>query len=135
VRRVNEEPHRARLTDIIGPQCWWNDPSMGVAYGSNERKISAFTAAALLLSSLSLGGCATSTAGSSLMDASAEAAPAPLKTSVYPLVEDLPPKREKPAMTSDEQLKLQKELIAARDRQAPDGKARAHAAPAQPVKP
>jgi hypothetical protein len=106
---------------------------MGIAYGSNERKISALTAAALLLSSLSLGGCATSTAGSSLMDARAEAAPP--KTSVYPLVEDLPPKREKPAMTPDEQLKLQKELIAARDRQAPDGKARAHAAPAQPVKP
>jgi hypothetical protein len=31
--------------------------------------------------------------------------------------------------------KLQKELIAARDRQAPAGKARAPAAPAQPVKP
>jgi len=28
----------------------------------------------------------------------------------------LPPKREKPAMTADERLKLQKELIAARDR-------------------
>jgi hypothetical protein len=104
---------------------------MGIAYVSNERKISALTAAALLLSSLSLGGCATSTA--SLMDARAEAAPP--KTSVYPLVEDLPPKREKPAMTPDERLKLQKELIAARDRQAPDGKARAHAAPAQPMKP
>jgi hypothetical protein len=38
-------------------------------------------------------------------------------------------------MTPDEQLKLQKELIAARDRQAPAGKARAPAAPAQPVKP
>jgi hypothetical protein len=70
---------------------------MGVAYASNERKITAFAAAALLLSSLSLGGCATSTAGSSLMDARAEA-PAPPKASVYLPVEDLPPKREKPAM-------------------------------------
>ena len=110
-------------------------PSMGVAYVSNERKITALAAAALLLSSLSLGGCATSTAGSSLIDARAEAAPAPPNTSVYPLLGDLPPKREKPAMTPDEQLKLQKELIAARDRQAPAGKARAPAAPAQPVKP
>ena len=108
-------------------------PSMGVAYVSNERKISAFAAAALLLSSLSLGGCATSTGGSSLMDARAEA-PAPPKTSVYLPVEDLPPKREKPAMTPDERLKLQKELIAARDRQAPDGKARGGAARAQPMK-
>jgi hypothetical protein len=95
--------------------------SMDVAYVSNERKITALAAGTLLLSSLSLGGCATSTAGSSLMDARAEAA-AP-NTSVYPLVGDLPPKREKPAMTPDERLKLQKELIAARDRQA------------QPVKP
>jgi hypothetical protein len=109
-------------------------PSMDIAYVSNERKISAFATAALLLSSLSLGGCATSTAGSSVMDARAEA-PAPPKTSVYPLVEDLPPKREKPAMTLDERLKLQKELIAARERQAPGAKARAGVARAQPVKP
>jgi hypothetical protein len=100
-------------------------PSMGFAYVSNERKITALAAGALLLSSLSLGGCATSTAGSSLMDGRAEAAPAPPNTSVYPLIGDLPPKREKPAMTPDERLKLQKELIAARDRQAPAGKARA----------
>ena len=109
-------------------------PSMGIAHVSNERKISAFAVAALLLSSLSLGGCATSTAGSSLMDSRAEA-PAPRKTSVYPPVEDLPAKREKPAMTPDERLKLQKELIAARDRQASDGKARGGAKRAQPVKP
>jgi hypothetical protein len=109
-------------------------PSMDIAYVSNERKISAFAAAALLLSSLSLGGCATSTAGSSLMDARAEA-PAPPKASVYLPVEDLPPKREKPAMTPDERLKLQKELIAARDRQTSEGKARGGAARAQPKKP
>ena len=100
---------------------------MGVAYVSNERKISAFAAAALLLSSLSLGGCMTSTAGSSLMDARAEA-PAPPKTSVYLPVEDLPPKRAMPALTADERLKLEKELIAVRDRQASDGKARGGAA-------
>jgi len=67
------------------------------------------------------------------IDARAEAAPP--KASVYPLVGDLPPKREKPAMTPDERLKRQKELIAARDSQAPDGKARGGAARAQPMKP
>jgi hypothetical protein len=72
----------------------------------------ALAAAALLLYCLSLGGCATST-GSSLMDARAES-PARSKTSGYLALEDLPPKREKPAMTADERLKLQKELIAAR---------------------
>jgi hypothetical protein len=38
---------------------------------------------------------------------------------VYPPLEDLAPKRAAPAMTADERLKLTKELIAARDRQAP----------------
>ena len=90
---------------------------------SKDGKVTAPVAAALLLSSLSLGGCTTSTAGSSLMDARAEA-PALPKASVYLPVEDLPPKREKPAMTADERSKLQKELIAVRDRQASDGKAR-----------
>ena len=95
---------------------------MGIAYVSKARKISAFAATALLLSSLSLGGCATSTTGS-VMDARAEA-PAPPKTSAYLPVEDLPPKREKAAMTPEERLKLQKELIAARDRQTSGGKAK-----------
>lgn len=84
--------------------------------------------------SISLGGCATSAAGSSLMDARAEAS-APPKTSGYLPAEDLPPKREKPAMTPDERSKLQKELIAARDRQAAAAKARGGAARAEPVKP
>jgi hypothetical protein len=106
----------------------------GFEHLSNKRKISALAAAVLLMSSLSLGGCATSTIGSSLMDARAEAA-APSKRSVYPLVGDLPPKREEPAMTPDERLKLQKELIAARDRQPPVANASAPAAPPQSVKP
>jgi hypothetical protein len=55
-----------------------------------------------------------------IMDARAEA-PAPSKTSSYPAVEDLPPKRE--IMAADEQLKLKKELSAARDRQAASVKA------------
>jgi hypothetical protein len=101
---------------------------------SKDGKVIALAAAALLLSSLSLNGCTTSTAGSSLMDARAEA-PALPKTSVYLPVEDLPPKREKPAMTADERSKLQKELIAARDRQASVGKARGGAARPQPIKP
>jgi hypothetical protein len=81
---------------------------------SMYRRTTSLAPAPLLRLGLSLGGCATSTAGSSLMDARAEV-PAPPKTSVYLPVEDLPPKREKPPMTP-ERLKLQKELIAARDR-------------------
>jgi hypothetical protein len=92
---------------------------------SKDGKVTALVAAALLLSSLSLGGCTTSPAGSSLMDARAEA-PALPKTGVYLPVEDLPPKREKPAMTIDERSKLEKELLAARE--ASDRKARGGAA-------
>jgi hypothetical protein len=98
---------------------------MGIAYV--DERIPALAAGALLLLSLSLGGCATSTAGSSLMDARAEA-PAPRKTNVYLPVEDLPPNREKPAMTADERAKLLKELTAARDRQTSQVKAREGAA-------
>jgi len=104
---------------------------MGIAY--LYRQITALAAGTLLLLSLSLGGCVTSTAGSSPMDARAEAPVSP-KTSVYLPVEDLPPKREMSPMTSDERMKLQKELIAARDRQLAAAKAQG-AASAEPVKP
>lgn len=105
---------------------------MGIAFV--DKQMTALAAGALLLLSLSLGGCATSTAGSSLMDARAEA-PAPPKTSAYLPVEDLPPERETRAMTPDERSKLRKELIAARDRQAAAAKARQGAVRAEPIKP
>jgi hypothetical protein len=101
---------------------------------SKEGRTTSLAATALLLSGLSLGGCAISTASSSLMDARAEAGALP-KTSDYLPVEDLPPKREKPAMTADERSKLQKELIAVRDRQTSDVKARGGAARPKPIKP
>src|ERR1700692_2035993 len=88
---------------------------MGIAYV--YKQIRALAVGAPLLLSVSLAGCATSTAGSSLMDARAEA-PMPPKTSAYLPVEDLPPPREMSVMTPDERSKLKKELIAARDRQA-----------------
>jgi hypothetical protein len=87
---------------------------------------------AALLSAFSLGGCATSTAGSSRMDAHAEA-PAPAKKGTYLPVQDLPPAREEAPMTVDERAKLQKELTAARDRQ--QVKPKEGAASPKPVKP
>ena len=102
---------------------------------SKDGKITARAAAALLLLSVSLGGCATSTTGSSLMDARAEAPARPKEADGYLAVHDLPPKREKPIMTADERLKLQNELTAARDRQASAGKAKGSAARAQPTTP
>jgi hypothetical protein len=102
---------------------------MSIAYVNGQ--VTALALRPVLLLPLSLGGCATSTAGSSLMDARAEA-PASPKTSGYPRVEDLPPQRE--IMTADEQSKFKKELTAARDRQAASVKAQGGAAPAKPMK-
>jgi hypothetical protein len=107
---------------------------MGVAYVSNERKTRALAVGALLLASLSLGGCATSTAGSSLMDARAEAPAAP-KPGAYPPLGNPPSDRDKPAMTPDERSKLKQELIVARDRQAAIAKAQGGLAPLEPAKP
>jgi len=100
---------------------------MGIAYVNGQ--VTALAVRAVLFSCLSLGGCASSS--SSLMDARAEA-PSPQQK--YLPVED-PPKREKPAMTADEQAKLKKELTAARDRQAASAKGQGSAAPAKPMKP
>jgi hypothetical protein len=101
---------------------------MGIAYVYVRR--ARVAAGMILLLSLSLGGCATSTTGSSLMDARAEA-PMPSKANGYLPVEDLPPPREMPVMTPDERSKLKKELLAARDRQAVAAKAQG----AEPAKP
>lgn len=99
---------------------------MGVACALNERSV-AVVAGALLLTSLSLGGCATSPAGSSVMDARAEA-PAP-KTSAYAPLGDPPLSRANRAMTSNERTKLKQELLAARDHQAATAKGQTHPAP------
>jgi hypothetical protein len=129
--RVGRNRVGPRLMVIVGPPMLVEPACMGIAYV--DKPITALAAGALLLS-LSLGGCATSTAGSSLMDAQAEA-PAPPKPSAYPPLEDLPPKRDMPAMTTDERLKLTKELIAARERQAAAAaKARGDTAQAEPMK-
>jgi hypothetical protein len=96
---------------------------------SQDRRFTVLAAGAGL-SVLSLGACVTSTA----MDARAEV-PGPPRATGYPAVEDVPPRPEKPAMTTDEQSKLKKELNAARDRQAPKSKAKGGAARPEPVKP
>lgn len=92
---------------------------MGVAHFN--RPLASLAEAAILLLIFLLAGCATSTAGSSPMSARAEIPAPPPATSGYPAVEDLPSMRR--MMTADEQAKLKKELIAARDHQASSAKA------------
>jgi hypothetical protein len=89
------------------------------------------TSAAITLSVVLLGACLISAP----TNAQAEE-PGHVRAPGYPAVEDVPPRPEKPAMTTDEQLKLKKDLAAARDRQAPKGKSSGTgAARAEPVKP
>jgi hypothetical protein len=47
----------------------------------------------------------------------------PVTPYVYPAVHDMPPAREAPAMTEEQQVKLEKDLEAARDRQEKGEKA------------
>jgi hypothetical protein len=83
---------------------------MDIAYVNGQTR--ALATGTLLLLTLSLGGCATSTADSTVVDARAEA-PSSRKTSGYPSLEVLPPSE---VITADKRLKLEKELTAARDR-------------------
>jgi hypothetical protein len=83
--------------------------------GTNRR---GWIAAALLMLALPLGGCATSIADIPLIGVPSDAPTRPKEAGAYPAIHDLPADREQSAMEPSEQVKMQKELIAARDRQA-----------------
>jgi hypothetical protein len=77
-----------------------------------------WTMAALVMLALSLGGCATSIADLPLVGLPADSPERPKEPAGYLPVHDLPPPRDQSAMDAGEQAKVEKELIAARDRQA-----------------
>jgi hypothetical protein len=77
-----------------------------------------WTMAALALLALALGGCATSVADLPLVGVPSDAPARPQEPPAYPAVHDLPAPREQNAMDLSEQAKIQKELVAARDRQS-----------------
>lgn len=83
-----------------------------------DRHIMAATAAALLLSALALGGCATSIADMPLVGTPADAPARPKEAGVYLPVHDLPPDRDQAAMGPAQQAQALRELAAARDQQA-----------------
>ena len=78
----------------------------------------ALALAALLISALALGSCSTSIADLPLVGTPADAPARPKETGSYLPVHDLPPDREQAAMAPAERDKIQRELAAARDRQA-----------------
>ena len=73
---------------------------------------------ALLLAGVALGGCSSSIADMPLLGTPADAPARPKEAGGYLPVHDLPPDREEAALPPAEQAKIEKELIAARDRQA-----------------
>jgi len=83
-----------------------------------NRQTRALAVAALLLSTLALGGCATSIADMPLVGTPADAPARPKEAGGYLPVHDLPPNRDQAALPPAEQAKIQAELAAARDRQA-----------------
>jgi hypothetical protein len=83
-----------------------------------DRKTSAIVVGVLLLSALTLGGCATSIADLPLVGTPADAPARPKEAGAYLPVHDLPPDRDEAAIPPAEQAKIQRELLAARDRQA-----------------
>jgi hypothetical protein len=85
---------------------------------SVDRTTSVLAAGVLLLSALTLGGCATSIADMPLVGTPADAPARPKEAGSYLPVHDLPPDREEAAMPPAERAKIQAELLAARDRQA-----------------
>jgi hypothetical protein len=88
----------------------------GLMSDSGNRK--AWTLAALVIAGLALGGCATSIADIPLVGVPADAPARPKEVGAYPAVHDLPAAREQEAMDPTQQAKIEKELVAARDRQA-----------------
>ena len=76
----------------------------------------AWAGAALLLVTLSLGGCSTSIADLPLGGSSSDTRPK--EAGAYMPVNQLPPARDEAAMDPAERAKIRNELVAARDRQA-----------------
>ena len=81
----------------------------------------AVAGAALLLACFAMGGCSTSIGDIPLGTASSTDA-RPKDSSGYLPVNDRPPSRDEAALDQAERDKLQKELVAARDRQASTSK-------------
>jgi hypothetical protein len=85
---------------------------------SGHLKTRALASSALLLLALALGGCSSSIADLPLIGTPADLPARPKEAGGYLPVHDLPPDRDEAALKPAEQAKIEKELIAARDRQA-----------------
>src|SRR4030081_907079 len=83
-----------------------------------DRTKRALALGALLMAAFALAGCSTSIADLPLVGTPADAPARPKAAGTYLPVHDLPPDRDEAAMAPAERDKMQRELAAARDRQA-----------------
>jgi len=83
-----------------------------------DRTIRLLAIGALFASGLAVGGCSTMIADLPAVGLPNDAPQRPKEAGGYLPVHDLPPERDEAAMKPAEQDKIEKELIAARDRQA-----------------
>ena len=82
------------------------------------RALGALLVSALAFSALTLGGCSISIADLPLGGTPADAPPRPKDTGGYLPINQRPPDREEEVMDAAERARIQRELIAARERQA-----------------
>jgi hypothetical protein len=75
-------------------------------------------AGALVSTALVLSGCSSTIADMPSLSTPSDAPSAPREAGPYLPVNDLPPEREAAAISPEERAKIEKELLAARDRQA-----------------
>jgi hypothetical protein len=85
---------------------------------SAGRHRKAFALGALFVAALALAGCSTTIADMPGVGPPADAPARPQEAGAYPPVNDLPPDRDQAVLDPTQRDKIEKELIAARDRQA-----------------
>jgi hypothetical protein len=83
-----------------------------------DRTMRLLSMAALFAAALAIGGCSTTIADLPAVGLPSDAPARPKETGAYLPVHDIPPDREEAAMKPADQARLEKELVAARDRQA-----------------
>jgi hypothetical protein len=85
---------------------------------SAGRQGKALAFGALFVATLALAGCSTTIADMPGVAPPADAPARPQEAGAYPPVNDLPPNRDQAVLDPSQRDKIEKELIAARDRQA-----------------
>jgi hypothetical protein len=97
---------RSDEISIMMPQVGRGDVKLSGTTASNKRTRSVAVGAALMLLSLSLGGCSTSIADLPFGGTTSDAPERPKDVSAYPAVHDLPGPRDEAAMDPAEQAKV-----------------------------